>query len=246
VEAAERPEGLGSGRPTPWGESQSQLFGEPPKGYASAVKYLMLPEDEADMTEYLCGELGLVLLLSDRTTNGQPAVAKDPLKALIPELPLYPRRLEPRGVYYYLFWCPLEGPIRTLGEAPEPTDAVGRVGLLLTKDAAGGEWGDIIDHERTPLLTYRRCSLHDNGDLIPGALGSMPVPVKATLPGVRRLHGRAERWLRRSGERVNPFDYCDDPGFPRPDDPARWWVWARPHALERLRAGGAIWMKFGY
>jgi hypothetical protein len=213
---------------------------------------LALPEDEQEIVRYLCEEQGLKLLLSDLVDDGVPQVAADPLRALVPDLPSW-RRLKAavtpgvgvtdptyRDVWDYQLWASSLGPIRTLGEAPEPRDFVDRVALQVNR-AATERWRDLIDCSRTPVIGLRRTSWHHSEDcLIAGGLTAMRVRVRDLPREVASLHARVERHLKRHSQRLDPFETCHLYRGPR-RDPRRsrgWWMWAMPQAQAWLAAGG--------
>jgi hypothetical protein len=213
---------------------------------------LALPQDEQQIVGYLCQEQGLKLLLSDLVEDGVPQVADDPLRALAPELPSAKRLkaavtpgvgvTDPtyQEVWKYLFWASSLGPIRTLGEAPEPRDFVERVALQVNR-AATQRWRDLIDLGRTPVIGLRRTSWHHSEDcLIAGSLRAMRVRVRDLPREVASLHSRVERHLKRHSQRLDPFQTCQVYHGPR-HDPSRsrgWWMWAMPQAQAWLAAGG--------
>lgn len=213
---------------------------------------LALPEDEQQIVGHLCEEEGLQLLLSDLVEDGLPQVAADPLRALVPDLPSRKRLkaavapgvgiTDPtyREVWEYLLWASALGPIRTLADAPVAQDAVGRVALQLNR-AATKRWRDLIDLSRTPVIGLRRTSWHHSEDcLIAGGLTAMRVRVRDLPREVASLHSRAERYLKRHSQRLDPFETCHLYRGPR-RDPSRsrgWWMWAMPQAQAWLAAGG--------
>jgi hypothetical protein len=213
---------------------------------------LALPEDEQEIVSHLCDEEGLQLLLSDLLEDGVPRVADDPLGALVPDLPSGKRLkaavmpgvgvTDPtyQEVWEYLLWARSLGPIRTLADAPEPRDTVGRVALQINREATQ-RWRDLIDLSRTPVIGLRRTSWHHSEDcLIAGGLTAMHVPVRDLPREVASLHSRVERYLKRHSLRLNPFETCQLYRGPR-RDPRRsrgWWMWAMPQAQSWLAGGG--------
>jgi hypothetical protein len=213
---------------------------------------LALPEDEQEIVRYLCEEEGLQLLVSDLVEDGVPRVADDPLGALVPDLPSGKRLkaavtpgvgvTDPTygEVWEYLLWASSLGPIRTLADAPEPRDVVGRVALQINREATE-RWRDLIDLSRTPVIGLRRTRWHYSEDcLIAGGLTAMRVRVRELPREVASLHARVERYLKRHSLRIDPFETCQVYRGPR-RDPRRsrgWWMWAMPQAQSWLGAGG--------
>ena len=216
------------------------------------MKLLALPDDEREIVQYLCFDEGLKLLVDRLDEEGRPSIARDPVAMVPPELPSARRLMaavtpgvgvtDPnyRDVWKFTFWAEHLGPIRTLGDAPPPQDAVDRVGLQLNRERTN-RWRDLIDPTRTPLIGLRRTSWHVSEDcLIAGALTTMAVRTRELPPDVRRLYSSIERHLKRHGERLDPFETCAVYPGPR-RDPNRsrgWWMWALPHALAWIEAGG--------
>jgi hypothetical protein len=200
------------------------------------MSYLLLPQDETGLVRYMCEELGLVLLLSDVTDRGVPIVAAHPLTAVSNRLPI---ELATGGTL--IFWCRDFGPVRTLADAPAPVEPADRVAASLTREAAGARFSDLIDLTRTPVIRWRRARFRREGQLKPALLQSMPIKVRDYPPEVLRVHRQIERWLKKHGEKVNPFDHCSDPAVPQPRNLGPFWVWVHPHALEWIWGGGEIW-----
>lgn len=197
--------------------------------------YLLLPADEQELVIYLTTELGLRLLLNDLAPDGVPKVATDPLAALPGEIP----PASGPAVRDLVFWCPDDGPIRTLGTAvPEgPVDQV----LLELNRERNAHWRDLLDYSRSPVLWWRRCHWTREGYLAPGLLGAMTIPQRRQPPGLLDRLKRATSWLRTGAERLNPFEHCSRPSISQPANLGPFWVWARPHALAWVQAGGEVW-----
>jgi hypothetical protein len=200
------------------------------------MSFLLLPQDEKALFHYMCDELGLSLLLSDVTERGAPRVASQPLTAVSDRLPT---SVSDPGTL--IFWCRDLGPVRVLADAPAPVDVADRVAGLLTRQAAGAGYGDVIDHCRTPVIRWRRARFRREGQLKPALLQAMPLKIRDTPPGVLSLHRQIDRWLKKRGEKVNPFDHCSDAPGPAPRNLSVLWVWVHPHAMEWIRGGGEIW-----
>jgi hypothetical protein len=207
------------------------------------VSHLLLPQDERELTEFLCVEVGAKLLLTDVTRAGEPTVAADPLGALPSHLPV---AAIPgvRQIIELLFWLPDCGPVAAMCDAPEPRGAHSRVARLLSREAADVEgiaYENLIDLERTPVLSLIRTHWHTPARLAPGQLTSMPIP-KASLPEcVRVAYSRAERWLKGRGQKLDPFDHCPQVKERRPRRLGPLGVWAQPHALAQVRSGIEVW-----
>src|SRR5260370_21238054 len=83
-------------------------------------------------------------------------------------------------------WLREIGPVKTQSNAPAATNARDRVARLLTQDAAAGQFADVIDLERTPVLTLTRSHWHAQNRLAPGNLGSMPTTLPRSRSTTRR------------------------------------------------------------
>jgi hypothetical protein len=200
------------------------------------MSFLLLPQDEMVLFRYLCEELGLALLLSDVTEQGAPRVALQPLTAISDRLPR--STVDPSTL---IFWCRDLGQVKVLADAPEPVDAADRVAGLLTREAAGSGYGDVIDLCRTPVIRWVRARYRRDGQLMPGLLQAMPLSIRDTPPGVMRLHRNIDRWLKKRGEKVNPFEHCCDATVSPPRNLNVFWVWVHPHAMEWIKGGGEMW-----
>jgi hypothetical protein len=200
------------------------------------VSHLLVTDDERDLAAFLCGELGAKLLLTDVATAGEPKVADDPLSALPSELPTaatYGRK-EVRSL---IFWLPEIGPVKTLGNAPQATNPRDRVARLLTEDAAAEQFADVVDFERTPVLTLTRSHWHAQNRLAPGNLSTL----QAISPEVKRQYSRALRWLKKRGVKMDPFAHCAEVRDRRPKRLGPLWVWAQPNAKALIERGIEIW-----
>jgi hypothetical protein len=217
------------------------------------MSFLLFPPDEIELVRYLCIDLDLALLLSDVTDGGVPRIAPLPLaavpdKLLWEPLPRAPGRplSTPPDPLTFLFWCPSLGPVRTFVDAPEPTEAIDRVAAQLTREAKGPSYANAIDLTRTPVIRwqrarFQRACLQNGRRLVPGLLQAMPVKLRDTPPEVLKLHRKIERWLKKRGEKLNPFGHCSQTLVPQPRNLNPFWVWVHPHAMEWVRGGGEIW-----
>jgi hypothetical protein len=204
------------------------------------VSHLLVTDDEQDLAAFLCGELGAKLLLMDVAAAGEPKVADDPLSALPSELPAA-ATYGSKDVHSLIFWLPEIGPVKTLGNAPAATNARDRIARLLTRDAAAGQFADVIDLERTPVLTLSRSHWQAPNRLAPGNLGSMPTASQTIPPEVKRLYSRALRWLKKRGVKMDPFAHCAEVRDRRPERLGPLWVWAQPNAKTLVEQGIEIW-----
>lgn len=210
---------------------------QPRDGYMSD---LLVPGDERELTAFLCQTVGAKLLLSDVTTAGEPHVAADPLAALPRTLP-GPAFFGDISVRYLLFWLPFVGPIRTMADARPPETPHDRVAQLLSRQAAGERAPDLIDVERTPMLTLHRSKALGSNRLAPGGLGAMPVR-KAALPAeVRVVHSKVHRWFRARAIKADPFDHCPEVRSRRPKSLGPLWCWVQPEAWRLVESGAEIW-----
>ena len=204
------------------------------------MSYLHVTNDERELAAFLCGELGAKLLLTDVAAAGEPRIADDPLSALPSELPAA-AVFGSREVHTFIFWLPAIGPVTTLRDAPPASDARGRVARRLSREAAGEQFADLIDLDRTPVLMFSRSHWHAQNRLAPGNLGSMPTRSAVIPPEVKRVHSRAQRWLRKRGVRIDPFAHCAEVKDRRPRHLGPLWVWVQPHAMTLVKQGAEIW-----
>jgi hypothetical protein len=198
------------------------------------MSYLLLPEDERELVTYLCDDLGWGLI-TGAIERGTPIAFAAPSVALSGDLPVAGDHAT-GPLWVLLFWSPEWGRAIAIGDAPEPTDLVRRV----LRSRRGGDTGaldNVIDLLVSPVVIYRRCYWgdHPDGSLGVGFLRGMDRP-RADWPAeLRRAVGQAERWLKRGGVKINPFDYVDGPGtIPNVV------TWARPAAWSWLERGGRI------
>jgi hypothetical protein len=204
------------------------------------MSYLHVTDDERELTAFLCGELGAKLLLSDIAAAGEPRFADDPISALPSGLPAA-AVFGSTEVRTLIFWLPAIGPVKTFRDAPPASDARDRVARRLSREVAGEQFLDLIDLERTPVLTFNRSHWHAQNRLAPGNLGSVPTRSAVIPPGVKRAHSRAQRWLRKRGVKIDPFAYCAEVSDRRPRHLGPLWVWVQPHAMALVKQGTEIW-----
>jgi hypothetical protein len=200
------------------------------------VSHLLVTDDERDLAAFLCGELGAKLLLTDVATAGEPKVADDPLSGLPSELPTA-ATYGSKEVRSLIFWLPEIGPVKTLGNAPPATNPRDRVARLLTEDAAAEQFADVVDFERTPVLTLTRSHWHAQNRLAPGNLSTL----QTISPEVKRQYSRALRWLKKRGVKMDPFAHCAEVRDRRPKRLGPLWVWAQPNAKALVERGIEIW-----
>jgi hypothetical protein len=177
--------------------------------------FLLLPEDEPALVAHLLEAESLTRLAHDDLSYGPPVVGA--LEAPLP-LPEPPRPgVEPGVPRRFTFWVP------DLGELSPARHR-------------------FIDYERSPVLTWRRTSWHASGALCPGLLGTQTRPRKDQPVELLRLLARVEKWMKRSGVRLDPFDHApDEPPVERPANVKPFAVWAHPHAAQWVRGGGSVW-----
>jgi hypothetical protein len=203
------------------------------------MSYLHVTDDERELVAFLCGELSAKLLLSDVASKGEPRFADDPLSSLPSELPAAPK-FGSNKVYTLIFWLPAIGPVKTLRDAPPASAPRDRVARLLSREAAAEQFADLIDFERSPVLTFTRSHWHAPNRLAPGILSSMPATT--VLPReVQRVHSRMQRWLRNRGVKIDPFEHCAEVKDRRPKRLGLLWVWVQPHAMALVQQGTEIW-----
>ena len=197
--------------------------------------YLLLPPDEREFVSYICGDLGLKLLIGDLAPGGVAKIASNPV-AVLPE-----SILDAAGpsVHRFVFWCADVGPIQTLGTAV-PNNPVDRVLIELNRQGTP-EWHDLVDYNRSPVLRWERCHWQSEDRLASGQLAAMSIPRRLQPPELLVRFKRATRWLRTGAERLNPFEHCSDTPVSQPANLGPFWVWARPNALAWVRRGGEVW-----
>lgn len=201
--------------------------------------FILLPEDELILVEHLRSAEELLLLASDDLAGGPPVIrgSLDPPPLPPPPVPFQPAA-EPDAL---LFWWPPGGELRTLGDAPAPADAKGRVALHLTQDATS-EWQDLLDQERSPIIRWSRTRWHSSGALCPGLLQTQARKTTEQPRELLRLHRRLTSWMKKQGVRTNPFDHAPEelPVEPPPNVGSSW-VWAFPAAAAWVGEGGTLW-----
>jgi hypothetical protein len=200
---------------------------------------LLTTDDERDLVAFLCGELGAKLLLTDVAAGGEPSIAADPLAALPATLP-GPAVFGSKEVRTVIFWLAACGPIKTLRDAPAPSSAKEQVARILTRDHAAGQFDDVIDLERTPVLLLSRSHWHGRNRLAPGTLG--PSASSRNLrEDVKRASLMARRRLQKRGVKTDPFTHCPEVKDRRPARLGPLWVWVQPHAMALVKQGIEIW-----
>jgi hypothetical protein len=205
--------------------------------------FLLLPPDERVLVDGLVSEFGLTLLAHDAAPGGKGQLVSASLATLPSDLALPARPGQmPSAPTTLLFWHSGIGPIRTLGDAPPSSDPRDRVADLIVRESAQ-DWADLIDLARTPVIRFARSHWHDDAQtrLQPGLLGGMAVKAKEQPAEVRRLHARVVRWMKKRGERLNPFEHCTNLPREQPLNLSGFWVWAWPEAQSWVRAGGQVW-----
>jgi hypothetical protein len=192
----------------------------------TGVNWLLLPEDERQLSRFMTEGLGLKLISRhldhDESLPGPPQPFRDEYIDM-------------------LFWAPEVGPIRRLGDAPEPIDPIDSVLLRLNRERNPGDWRNLVDSNRSPLIRFHRSNWNRNGCLNPGLLQGMSIPVKDQPPDLMALKRKVERWLKSEGDRLNPFEHCTKTTQTAPKNLNPFWVWARPGALSWVEDGGEVW-----
>lgn len=191
------------------------------------MNWLLLPNDEQPLVEFLTGDLGLEMF-------GAPLGEDERLPG-----PPDPDRQERKNL---VFWASSVGPIKRLGDAPKPTDPVEAVLLQRNREVNPDGWRDLVDLARTPVIRFGRSNWNRNGCLNPGLLEGMTIPIKNQPPDLLALRRKAERWLKSDGAQVNPFEHCTKAQKPpKVKTLNAFWVWARPAALRWIEGGGEVW-----
>lgn len=203
------------------------------------MSFLLVPQDERDLTTYLCNEVGARLLLSDIAPSRAAQVAEDPLQALPPDLPAAATPGS-RSIHDLLFWLPEHGAIRTMRDAPEAADPRDVISRRLTRESSD-RYLDVIDTTRTPLLRLRRSTRISGNRLKPGVLGLAPLDTPELQETVARTHAKVVRWLKRRGTKIDPFLHCPEVADRRPIRLGPLWVWVQPHAGVLVGKGVEIW-----
>ena len=199
------------------------------------MSYLLLPDDEVPFVQFLRQELGALMLRDELTTGGRAHIHADPTEAIGSTLPA---ESDQRTL---VFWLRDVGPVATMQDAQEPTDARRRVAIQLTRESAGSRFGRLLDLARTPVLRWRRSSFRSSRLIIPGSLQAMDVPVSKTPLEVRRRHRAADSWLRRKAVPIDPFEHCKNLPIPAPANRRVFRVWAQPGAASWVAHGGEVW-----
>jgi hypothetical protein len=200
------------------------------------LRYLLTPVDEADLAAHLCGDLGMRLLLSDVTTDGAPSIAAEPAIALPAALPGRPYFGDP-AIRRFTFWAEALGPIATMRDAPNPTNAHERVSRILTRENAGDAFADVIDSSRTPLIQWCRCAVHSSRRVLPGRLGATMGPTQQRPRELQKLLRGVEVWLQQRAQTVDPFETCPEARERQPRNTSRFRVSVLPDAARWRREG---------
>jgi hypothetical protein len=100
---------------------------------------------------------------------------------------------------------------------------------------------DLVDLARRPVVRFQRSNWNRNGCLNPGQLQGMAVRVKEHPPELLAKLRSVERWLKKRGERLNPFEHCSQSPIAAPSNLNVFWVWAQPAALTWVQQGGEVW-----
>lgn len=195
------------------------------------MNYLLFPEDEIELTRYLCNELDLKLLLNDLAPKGIPKITINPIDSLPKTLPKE-AKLGSQEIYYLKFWCPQIGPIKTFSKTySKYSHPVDRVWVELSKQSTT-QWKDLIDYSQTPVIRWIRCTRMRNNCIAPGLLQGMELKKKDHPKELLMLYRQIERWLQKDGIRINPFDYYQNKSFKQPSNLNMFWVWVKPHAVK--------------
>src|SRR3990172_588363 len=190
----------------------------------AGMSYLLFPDDERRFVTYLIKGLGAVMLRDEHSTGGNPHLHADPTAAVGSTLP---GEGELRTL---IFWLQDVGPVATLRDAPDATDVKDRVAVQLTKEAAGSNFGRLVDLRRTPVVRWHRSVLRTARLVVPGMLQAMVLAGSAMPPEVSRRHRAAERWLKSNGVAMDPFAHCQQIPVHVPADRRHFRVWAHPVA----------------
>jgi hypothetical protein len=200
------------------------------------MSFLLLPDDEFLLVKHLTETLGSQLLSGTFAPAGVATVSTDPLR-------LFPRPLPTKDDLpeELLFYTPDFGPVVTYADAADAVDPVNRVARALSRAALGAAFADTVDLHSTPLIRWVRSRERRAGQLFPGRLTTTARPTKQLPPNLLRLYRRVERWLKRQGTSIDPFEYCSDADRPRPTRLGPLAVWVLPGGMKYLKTGGEVW-----
>jgi hypothetical protein len=207
------------------------------------MRYLLFPDEEIILCRYLTSELGLKLLASNLAPGNIPKIVEGGVPANLNGFPdpAEPKTL-PNEPMHFLFWCSEIGGIETLGSAETPSDPKDRVSVILTQQASE-QWRDVIDFTRTPVIFWARPCWYkkDHSCVVAGRMNGMTIPVKKYPVELKRLYGKIDRMLRKTGVRLNPFDYVPNTPVPEPENLNAFWVFTWPQGMSWLENGGELW-----
>lgn len=199
------------------------------------MSFLLFPEEERTFIERVLEKHSGVILKKDYLVDGS-------LKTVdIHDLDFADFPNDIQSTQTIILWLQDCGDIKTMKDAPQPHLAKDKVATLLTKEAAGALYENIIDYSRTPIIRWRRSRYHSENRLIPALLQSMPVPLGAIPAPLRKSYNSLNRWLKSEAVKVNPFEFCSDINSPAPNNLNQFWVWAHPEAFSWLQSGGEVW-----
>jgi hypothetical protein len=188
------------------------------------ARYLLLPEDEAVLHEWLVQELGLVLVRGP-VVNGEPVPC--PLEGFPWELPSPAMPGGDRSQLQLIYW-------RQGWSANDLTpwgqeSAAGRVAAKINADSGANQ--ATLDLERTRAVVLRRSGWTRLGALHVASLSGSARPTTLQDPDVAQTVRRVEQWLARGAQRVT----VDPSKGHRPV------IFARPEAAKWVAAGGEVW-----
>ncbi len=195
---------------------------------------MLLPADERQLVVELVDRWSLLLLASDVLDDaGQPQVAPEPAAVVTTALPGRPSALQPDPVpRSFTFWRPTWG----VNTFPKGEAAVDRVSDQLTAEAAtaaGVDPAQLLRHDRTPVITYRRSGwIEPEASLHVGALGGMAAPANRWPEELVTVHRQIQRALAKAGERIGSEHFTSNRYEPR--------TYALPHAMAWIADGGRV------
>lgn len=206
------------------------------------MSFLLFLKEEYRLVDYLINEVGLNLLVNDLTNGGIPRIVKDWRNAIATTFPGPIKPLQSTGPLEYIFWADFIGPVKTLGERKKSFDFADQIEIKISQDIAGEKWKDIIDLSQTPVIRWRR-SYWRNEDhtlITPGLLQSMATRIEFYPKALMRIYNHVFNWLKKGGEKINPFEYFDRSSVSEPRNLNVFWVWAWPEAMQWLKKGGQV------
>lgn len=199
----------------------------------------MTPDDESSFVMFMTGELGLDLLTTEVVTNGEPAVARDPLVTLPADLPRVGGGVD--QIVGFTFWFRRVGRLRTVAEAPRPQSLAEAMWRESMDDRHPDGWQDHIDPWRSPVIRLRRSVWTDDGNLRPGRVDAMAegAQVDDMPPAIRLAFRRTKEWLMLPRLRIPPPPEIAMRRQSKRDRQALV-VWALPDAARWVTEGGQI------